>query len=147
MKKLLLSVIFTLSLLSNSIAQTSSSELQTINEQLNAELTKKSEIITNQKEQISKLESELDYYKETLDLMNSKIIVKQDDFVLKINSVIGQSSTGTIRIEGVVENKGPQRTFRSYRSKTLLYDPKGNIYKAYKVKFGDLDHLQEFQKK
>ena len=114
--------------------------------ELNIKLDAKDEIIAGQQQNISKLESDVKFYKESLDLINSKISVKQDDFVFKINSVTGKSDNGVIIVEGLVENTGALRALRSSTYKTYIYDTKGNNYKASEIKFGNLDHLQEFQK-
>ncbi len=115
-------------------------------DELQSELKNKEEIIAGQKVNISKLENEISYYKEALNLLNSKIAIEQDDFILRINSVTGKSDNGIVIIEGLVENKGILRAFRPQSYKTLIYDAKGNNYKASEIKFGNLDNLQEFQK-
>jgi hypothetical protein len=113
---------------------------------LKTELNKKNEIINTQNEQITNLEGDIKFYKESLDLVNSKISVKQDDFVFKINSAIGIRDNGIVIIEGLVENIGTLRALRSVAYNTYIYDTKGNNYKASEIKFGNLIHLQEFQK-
>jgi len=135
-----LQLIITLSILTfNAYGQTNCSELKT-------KLNQKEEIIVTQKANITKLENEVNYYKETLNLMNGKVRLEQDNFILIINSVIGKSNSGTVIIEGIVENKGIVRAFRPSGFRTFIYDPKGNNYEASKIKFGTLSHIQEFQK-
>ncbi len=92
------------------------------------------------------LEKEIAYYKETLKLLNSKIVVEEDGFIVKINSVTGKSDTGTITIEGLVENQGVIRPFRADSYKTLIIDPRGNNYNAVKFQFGNINYVKEFQK-
>ncbi len=114
--------------------------------ELKKELTKKEKIVVAQQTNIAKLEKDVKYYKETLNLRSGKVQIIQDNFKLIINSVIGKSNSGTIIIEGIVENNGIMRAFRPSRYTTFIYDPKGNNYRASKIKFGTLDHIQEFQK-
>lgn len=136
MKKLL----FIITLLTfTAYGQTNCSELKT-------ELNQKKKIIETKEASITKLENEVNYYKETLNLMNGKVRLEQDNFILIINSVIGKSNSGTVIIEGIAENKGIMRAFRPSGFRTFIYDPKGNNYKASIIKFGTLSHIQEFQK-
>ncbi len=138
MKQLSLTLLFAL-FISPIFAQQNCDEIKT-------ELNDKNEIINLQNNNISQLEKDIEYYKEALGLLNSKTVVKQDGFILKINSVTGISNNGVIIIEGLVENKNELRALRKNAYKTIIYDSKGNNYKAAEVKFGNFDHLQEFQK-
>jgi len=113
---------------------------------LKTELINKNQIINTKSQQISNLEGEVKFYKESLNLLNSKISVKQEDFLFKINSVKGIKDNGIVVIEGLVENKGTLRALRSSSYNTYIYHTKGNNYKASSIKFGKLLHLQEFQK-
>ncbi|NJB35291.1 hypothetical protein [Croceivirga sp. JEA036] len=144
MKKIqLLGILMTL-LISSLQAQTDCSELKSKNEKLISELTEKNGILSVQKERIEKLESEINYYKETLNLLNSKITGEGNNVIFKINSVKGKTDLGKIIIEGLIENKGAVGKFQS--KSIELTDPQGNIYKSSKVSFGGESYLPQFQK-
>lgn len=114
--------------------------------ELKNELEKQKQIVVTQEQKISELQKEIAYYKEALNLRNSKLTVEQDDFVLKINSAKGNIDNGIIIISGIVENNGIKRTLRTSEFRTFIYDSKGNNYKAVEINFGNLKYLQEFQK-
>jgi len=146
MKKKDIFGILTILISSIAFGQSDCSEFESKIESLNLELTQLQELSTTQEETIDELKGDIEYFKETLNLLESKIVIEQDGFVLKINSVAGRRSNGTVTITGLVENTGVLPAFRPREFKTMLYDAKGNIYKASKMSFGNLDNLQEFQK-
>lgn len=111
---------------------------------IKTELNEKNKIVATQKKNISKLESDIQYYKKTLELLNSKITTEGNNIVFKINSVVGKSDLGKVLIKGLIENKGAVGKFQT--KVTELIDPQGNRYKSYKITYGGERHLANFQK-
>ena len=88
----------------------------------------KDEIISVLKNRVEILEKEIEYYKETLDLLNSSMTAQDQDVEFKINSVIGNSNTGQIVIEGILINNGVLRSIQGWQSNA--FDPQGNEIRA-----------------
>lgn len=144
MKKLFLLSSLVLLSITFSFSQTSAGNQGAENEKLNATLAKKEVIISEQTDNIKKLDSELLYLKETLDLLNTEFTKESDNIIYKINSVKGNSSQGTITIEGLVENKGA--ISRLQAKTTDIFDPKGNQYSTHRRLFGKASSIPKFQK-
>lgn len=144
MKKLKLFSILTILSITTTFGQTDCDKLKSENQELNSELTKKKEIVLIQSESISKLESEVKYLKETLNLLNTKTIKESENIIYRINSVKGNSDEGIIIIEGLVENKGAVGKFQT--AGVELIDPKGNQYKTFKTIFGETSYIPKFQR-
>ncbi|WP_324023508.1 hypothetical protein QSV08_11665 [Maribacter sp. BPC-D8] len=137
MKKLQLLSILTLLFISSAFGQIDTKELESENQKLKAEIVIK-------KETISKLEGEVNYLKETLDLIDSKISKDEKDVSFKINLVEGDLDTGKIIIEGILINNGVVRSIQG--QKANAFDPKGNGINSYKVKFGDVAKISKLLK-
>ncbi len=103
-------------------------------ETLKHTLAQKEGAITTQKAAISKLEKEVEYYKKTLNLMSSAISVVERDVNFKVNSVIGNSTTGKVVIEGILVNNGVVRSLQSQQA--VSTDPQGNIAKSFIMSLG-----------
>lgn len=127
-----------------SLGQNNCDSLKAENEKLNSKLTNQGLVISKQKKNIEKLNSEIEYYKETLNLLNSKISAEGNNVIFRINSITGKSDLGKILIEGLIENKGAVGKFQTQNIE--LTDPKGNHYKTYKVSFGEERYIPSFQK-
>lgn len=108
------------------------------------ELTEKNEIIVEKQNKISKLESEIEYYKKTLNLFNSKISTENKNVTFKINSVIGDSNTGKIIVEGILINNGIIRSIQTKRVKA--FDPKGNGINKFKMSVGNETRIEKLYK-
>lgn len=105
----------------------------------------KQKIILDTKEnEISKLREEIKYYKETLNLINSKISTKYKDIEFKINSVIGNSNTGKIMVEGIFINNGVLRSIQCYKAK--IFDPQGNGVNSFSVLVGNEKRIDKLYK-
>ncbi|MDF4221503.1 hypothetical protein PXC01_07895 [Maribacter sp. M208] len=137
MKKLQLLSILTLSLISSAFGQLDSKELVSENQKLKAD-------ITLQNKTISKLKGEVDYLKETLSLIHSKISKDEKDVSFKINHVEGDLDTGKIIIEGILINNGVLRSIQG--QKANAFDPKGNGINSYKVMFGNVVRISKLLK-
>ncbi len=101
---------------------------------LKSTLSQKESIIATQNSTISKLTKDVEYYKETLNLMSSSISMVEKDVSFKINSVIGNSSTGKVVIEGILVNNGVVRSLQSQQSNAT--DPQGNRSTSYVMSLG-----------
>ncbi len=134
----------------NIYGQDNCQKLKAENEKLNTELKQVKDVNVIQRTKIENLKKELTYYKETLELLNTKDIKKSEDIIYRINSVKGSSDNGIITIEGLVENKGAVKSFQGQSNE--LTDPKGNNYIAHaslvvgKNSFGDIRRIDKFQK-
>jgi len=102
--------------------------------ELQSKLTKTNKINSSQITTITKQEIEIQYLKETLNLVNSKISSKNKGVLFKINSVIGNSDTGKIIIEGLLVNNGVIRSIQV--SNANAFDPQGNGMMSYKMSVG-----------
>ena len=102
---------------------------------LQAELTKKDQTLAVQKNTINDQLNKIQYYKEALNLLNSKITAESNEVSFKINSVIGNSSTGIIKVEGILINNGPVRSIQVQKANS--FDPKGNSAMSYTMKLGN----------
>jgi len=135
MKKIQLLSIFTFLLISSSYAQTE------------CDCDEKDAFIADQTHKISKLEGEIKYYKEALNLLNSNMKEEANDFIVKINSARGNKANKTVTVEGLLENKGEVRnTVNTTEHLSLMYDPKGNGHKPKSINFGKQTHIKDFQK-
>lgn len=144
MKKLYLFTILSFLLASIAYGQVDCSELESKNEKLGLDLTKKEQIISNQTETISKQEKEIQYYKESLDLLSSKISTVNKDVTFKINSVVGDSNSGIVTIEGILINNGVLRSIQG--QKAIAFDPKGNGLPTYKISVGNETRIEKLLK-
>ncbi|QTE22015.1 hypothetical protein [Polaribacter cellanae] len=134
-----------------SISEKTKSELLKQNTELNVQIenlkneNEKHKRIVNIKEnEISKLKKKIKYYKETLSLLSSKIEATDKNVNFKITSVNGNTNTGEIVIEGIAINKGILRTLQGKSS--IIYDPKGNTTRGYKMSFGEVTRIEKFHK-
>ncbi|MCG1035921.1 hypothetical protein [Polaribacter sargassicola] len=135
MKKIKIFSVLTLLVISNTFAQTDCSDLELKNEKLNSELAQKKQLISLQVNDIKKLNSEIQYYKESLNLLNTKNQKESNNIIYRINSVKGKYDNGTIIVEGSIENKGFPTKFVA--QSIDIFDPKGNKYKASKFQIGN----------
>jgi len=103
----------------------------------------KDETISKLQNEVSKLEKEIEYYKKTLDLLNSKITAQDQNVEFKINSVIGDLNTGKVTIEGIVINNGVLRSLQGHQANA--FDPQGNEIQTFDVIAG-ADRIKELQK-
>lgn len=95
--------------------------------------------------QIDKLGIEIAYFKEALDLRNSKTTNQNQDIVFKINSVEGNIDQRSIVVQGLIENNGTVSRFQIKGVKII--DPKGNEYKSHNVHLGSESiAVSDFQK-
>ncbi|MCI2230023.1 hypothetical protein MC378_12665 [Polaribacter sp. MSW13] len=113
-------------------------------ENLKNENEKQKTIVDIKENEILKLKEEIKYYKETLNLFNSKISTKYKDLDFKINSVIGNSNTGKIMVEGIFVNNGVLRSIQGQKAK--IFDPKGNGVNSYKVLVGNEKRIDKLYK-
>jgi hypothetical protein len=134
-----------------SISETSKTELLKENTELKVQNEKHKSIIileenkiSEMNNQISKLNKEIKYYKETLNLFSSKIETNYKDVNFKINSVVGNSNTGKIMVEGILVNNGLTRSIQGYKSK--VFDPKGNGIDSYKILVGNGTRIDKLYK-
>ncbi len=131
-------------LLSSSYGQTDCSKLETNNQTLKSELDKKNGIIDSQAQELSKLKTQNNYFKETLDLLNTTNSKEGDKVLYRINSVEGNLSVGTISITGTIENLSIVKRWQSKKIKII--DLKGNAYNG-KLRFNDGTwSIAQFQK-
>ena len=105
---------------------------------------KKDETILALQNNIVKLEKEIEYYKKTLDLLNSKITAQDQNVDFKINSVIGDSNTGKIVIEGILTNNGVLRSIQGHEANA--FDPQGTEIKTFEVSAGAEKRIAELHK-
>lgn len=117
--------------------QSNISELETENGKLKTELSEK-------ETKIKDLTKEIEYYKQTLELIDSKITADDKDVTFKINSVNGNSDTGKVIVEGILINNGALRQIQGKKANAI--DPKGNSSMSYKVKFGDAIRIEKVLK-
>ena len=103
--------------------------------ELKVDLTNKEAEIVKQQNNISKLENDIIYYKETLKLLNAKISTETKNVTFKINSVIGDSNSGEVIVEGILINNGALRMIQAFRG--AAFDPKGNGIKKNKMSIGN----------
>lgn len=94
---------------------------------IKAYLSEKEIIIVNQKK-------EIDYYKEALQLRESKNQLQIEHFVFKINKVTGDKTNRKLIVEGVFENIGVESSIQIM--KVSIVDPKGNNYESFDIKLG-----------
>jgi hypothetical protein len=119
-------------------------KLKVQNESLKNENEKQKIIVNTKENEISKLKEEIKYYKETLNLFNSKISTKYKDLNFKINSVIGNLNTGKIIVEGIFVNNGVLRSIQGLKAK--IFDPQGNGVDSYKVLVGNEKRIDKLYK-
>jgi len=117
--------------------QSDASQLEEQNEKLKTELLNKENVIQN-------LKKEIVYYKETLQLMESKISSEDKEVTFKINNVQGDSTTGKVFVEGILINKGATRRIQGW--KASAFDPKGNGIMSYQVKLGKYNSIEKLLK-
>ena len=104
----------------------------------------KDETITRLQNNIVKLEKEIEYYKKTLDLLNSKIVAQDQNVEFKINSVTGDSNTGKVVIEGIVINNGVLRSIQGHVAN--CFDPQGNETITYQLTVGADKRLDQLNR-
>ena len=112
--------------------------------QNNANNETKDETITRLQNNIVKLEKEVEYYKKTLDLLNSKIVSQDQNVEFKINSVIGDSNTGKVDIEGILINNGVLRSIQGQLANCI--DPQGNETITYQLTVGAGRRLEQLNR-
>jgi hypothetical protein len=118
--------------------------IATITAQNSTEIQEKDKIILELQNHVAKLDKELEYYKKTLDLLNSSISEQVQDVDFKINSVIGDSKTGQIVIEGILINNGALRSIQG--SQANAFDPQGNEVRTYEVSVGAGGRIAELHR-
>lgn len=126
------------------LGQTNCTELEADNASLKSELITKDGIITTQNVTIDQQKKEILYYKETLALINSKITTENKEVTFKINSVTGNSDTGTVMIEGILINNGVLRSIQGHKANA--FDPKGNGIMSYKMTVGNETRIAKLLK-
>ncbi|MFV0591641.1 MAG: hypothetical protein ACK5M7_09670 [Draconibacterium sp.] len=109
---------------------------QIITKQL-SDIKEKNATIDNQKIEILRLKKDIQYYKETLDLLDSKISTENKNVSFKINAITGNTNTGEVLIEGILINNGPLRSIQKQKSEN--FDPKGNKETTYNMTIGGDD--------
>ena len=109
-------------------------KLNTSNGKLNSELTKKDGVIESQVQELSKLKTQNNYFKETLDLLNTPNSKEGDKVMYRINTVEGDLSVGIITITGTIENLSIVKRWQSKKIKII--DLKGNAYNG-RLRFND----------
>lgn len=137
MTKIQLFTIIAIILTLKTYGQSTVSQLETENENLKLELTKRESTIND-------LTKEIEYYKQTLELIDSKISAENKDVTFKINSVKGNSDTGKVIVEGILINNGALRRIQGRQANA--FDPKGNSTMSYKVKFGNASSVEKVLK-
>ncbi|WP_340158333.1 hypothetical protein [uncultured Maribacter sp.] len=135
---------FVLLLLVNGYSQSTSTDCKSEIDNLKEELISKDNIIVSQNEKIDKLEKDVAYFKETLKLISSKISTNDNDVSFKINSVVGNSNSGVVKITGILINKGAVRPVQG--QKAYATDPQGNGIMSYKLKIGGLTRVDKVLK-
>jgi hypothetical protein len=80
-------------------------------------------VILQLQNRVSELEKEVEYYKQTLNLLNSKTTATDKNVDFKV-TVIGERNTGKITVEGILVNNGVTRSVQ--RDFAQLFDPQGN---------------------
>ncbi len=130
--KLLLPALVNAVLTSTTFSQTTSQPdclaIESENEQLTSSLNEKEQSIADLNSKLNKLENDVQYLKESLDLANSKTTFESDDLVYKVTSVVGKSDQNRIVVEGLVENHGAVRKLQM-DGDVYVVDPKGNRIK------------------
>ncbi|MDO6473304.1 hypothetical protein [Maribacter sp. 1_MG-2023] len=144
MKNTQLIIGFVLLFLVNGYSQSNNTDYKSEVDNLKKELTTKDNIIVSQNDKMDKLEKDIEYYKETLNLISSKISTKDNDVTLKINSVVGNSNSGVVNINGILINKGAVRPVQG--QKAYATDPQGNGIMSYKLKIGGLSRVDKVLK-
>lgn len=116
------------------------------NEELTSVISEKEQTIASLTTKTAKLESDIQYLKESLALLSSKPSIESDDMTFTITSVIGKRDQGQIVVEGMVENHGIVRKLQN--SQMYIVDPKGKQIKHNyrKTNFGGENYIPEFQK-
>lgn len=140
MKSQLLIIVF-FACIGFSFSQDNCEEKVTI---LNQKLEVKSNEIFGLKQTVAKQLKEIGYYKEVLELLNSKIVSESKDVEFKINTVKGNQDTGVVVIEGLVTNKGVLRSIQGH--KINVTDAKGNGNISYQITIGDQTRLDKLLK-
>ncbi|MDO5666090.1 MAG: hypothetical protein Q4G63_12675 [Bacteroidia bacterium] len=93
---------------------------------------------------VTLLSKEVDYYKETLKLMNSNVEATEGNVTFKINSVTGDKASGKVKIEGIAVNGGDVRTLQPQSA--LSYDPQGNETTIYEMTLGTSGRIEKFER-
>lgn len=137
MAKIQLFTIITIIFALKTYGQSNVSQLEAQNENLKLELTKR-------ESKINDLTKEIEYYKQTLELIDSKISAENKDVTFKVNSVKGNSDSGKVIVEGILINNGDLRRIQGRQANA--FDPKGNSIKSYKVKFGNASSVEKVLK-
>lgn len=106
-------------------------------------LDDKDKRINELENQVKALNKDIDYYKETLNLMQSTTKDEDKGVVFTINSVVGDSKTGNVLVSGILVNKGNVR-FICYEQ-VLCYDPKGNEFESSKRMLGANASINELE--
>jgi len=119
--------IFAVFLAINTYGQSEAAQLKEQNEKLKTELIKKETLIEDLNKQIV-------YFKETLELIESKISTENKEVTFKINTVQGDSATGKVLVKGILINNGVTRRIQGWKANA--FDPKGNGIMSYQVKLG-----------
>ncbi len=114
--------------------QTDCQKLKMENETINKELVKVKEEKSVLSNRITELEKQVVYFKEALNLLNTKDKLESEKIIYRINSVKGSLDNGTITVEGLIENKGAVKSFQGQQNQ--LTDPKGKSYISYGMIFG-----------
>ncbi len=124
--------------------QTDCQELKVENETINKELVKvkgEKSVLFNR---VSELEKQVVYFKEALNLLNTKDKLESEKIIYRINLVKGSLDNGTITIEGLIENKGAVKRFQGQVN--VVVDAKGNSYKTYGMTLGGDTWIPKFQR-
>jgi hypothetical protein len=116
----------------------------TMKGQNSADIQTKDAIILELQNNIAKLEKEIEYYKTTLDLLNSKIIAEDQNVEFKINLVTGDSNTGKIVIEGIFINNGVLRSIQGWQANA--FDLQGNEMRTFAVAVGSGGKIPELHR-
>ncbi len=130
MNKAVILIILAVFCLKTSFGQEDCSELKN-------QLAQKEATIDNQKKEILRLKKDIEYYKETLDLLDSKTSTENKNVSFKINAITGNTNTGEVVIEGILINNGPLRSIQKQKSEN--FDPKGNKETTYNMTIGGDD--------
>lgn len=135
MKKITIFSILTILAITKTLGQVDCSDLKLKNKELSSELVEKESIVSAKVIEIKKLNSEIQYYKETLELLNTKDTKESNNIIYRINSVKGKFDEGIIIVEGLIENKGISSKYQPQNIE--IFDAKGNKHKATKFQIGD----------
>lgn len=106
-------------------------------------LDEKDKRITELENQVKALNKDIDYYKETLNLMQSTTKDEDKGVIFTINSVVGDSKTGNVLVSGILVNKGKIR-YIGYEQ-VLCFDPQGNEFKSSKKMLGADGSINELE--